>query len=231
MSILGTLFGSNHFLIKLSNNISRWTLFLKLSRNQLQLLNYALGKTQDEATVKRIEEKKRLSERLASEGGSQDEFIKREFDEIWLPFLDDLISEYKKIYLRVLAPDESRISKSLLSFIVEDIKLRIPTEGILQALDDYRAGNKRFPYDSLKKRLNEKISSIEQSTSRDLLNEKSEREEKAKRSFDVDDFLKKKRNLPVCRIGFIILKVIIAVGTLYGFIKLIRLVMPSTTNH
>lgn len=82
MSILGTLFGSNHFLIKLSNNISRWILFLKLSCNQLQLLNYAMGKACDEATVKRKEEEKRLSERLESERALQDEFIKRAFNEI-----------------------------------------------------------------------------------------------------------------------------------------------------
>ncbi|MDP3111782.1 MAG: hypothetical protein Q8M71_06755 [Thermodesulfovibrionales bacterium] len=207
--------------MKLSNNISRWT---KPSRDQMQLLNDTLGKACDEATVKRKEEEKRLSERLESERVSQDEFIKRAFNEIWLPSLDDLATEYKKICLRVLAPDESRISKSLLPVISENIKSRLPYKGILQRFDDYRIGNKRFPYDSLKKKLDEKIRSIEQSIVRDLLIEKSEREAKAKRNFDVDNFLKKIRNLPVCRIGSIAWKLIIQIGAAYGFLELIRLI-------
>ncbi|MEK6653207.1 MAG: hypothetical protein AABY50_09785 [Nitrospirota bacterium] len=230
MSILGTLSGRKHFLMKLSNNISRWTLFLKLSRNQLQLLNYALGKACDEATVKREEEKKKLSEKLENERASQYEFIKREFDEIWLPSLDDLVTEYKKICLRVLAPDESRISKSLLSVISENIKSRLPYKGILQRLDDYRIGNKRFPYDSLKKMLDEKIRSIEQSIDRDLLIEKAEREEKAKRSFDVDDFLKKMQNRPGLRIVSLFWKLIIQIGAVYGFLELIRLMLNALQN-
>lgn len=72
--------------------------------------------------------------------------------------------------------------------------------------------------------LDEKIHSIEQAINRDILIEKKEREEKAKRKFDVDNFLKKIRNLPVCRIGSIAWKLIIQIGAAYGFLELIRLI-------
>lgn len=122
-----------------------------LSETQRTLIQNLLGKARDNNTLNMQREIKNLEEKLASQGFNKfnsGQAINEEF-EIRFKYLKNLAYEYMKIYLDVLAPQNSPLPRELLDYISENIhkKLDGPWKGIRQTIDDYKGANKRFNVD------------------------------------------------------------------------------------
>ncbi len=196
---------------------------MEISETQKTLIQNLKGKTRDKNTLKIQQEIKDLEKKITSRGFSKfssGPAISEEFD-IRFKYLKELAHEYMKIYLDVLAPENTLISDELLNYILEKTKENLNglILGIRQTIDDYKKMNKRFNIDGhLKRKLDEKLIGVVQEIRRDLLIEQDKRNLNATTTSSsektlVDRWLRKFKNNRILSIIIIFGIIIIAIGT------------------